>query len=217
MSRGGHDGQVFVDFKAQALKEAQFFKEVALKTKDSFFGCHASICPCGCWFQQCRLLPLRGEQKLSLLLTRCSQLGGKAQSREASHADLSAYLRESRKEVESAIKPNDPRWMDFIEKTPGVLHAPEAVSALVAEPGLPGHIRLSFLPALRAEAYGVYVSHGEGQPFLHVATVHDTVADLILTPGADVRIRVKASNAAGQSAPSPIAEVTVPVALAEAA
>ena len=107
--------------------------------------------------------------------------------------------------------------MDFIEKTPGVLHAPEAVSALVAEPGVPGHVRLSFLSSLRAEAYGVYVSHGEGQPFAHVATVHDTVADLSLTPGANVRIRVKASNAAGQSAPSPIAEVTVPAALAIAA
>ena len=146
-----------------------------------------------------------------------SQQNTKRLGREGSQKELSAYLRDSRKEVESAIKPNDPRWMDFIEKTPGVLHAPEAVSALVAEPGLPGHIRLSFLPALRADAYGVYVSHGEGQPFVHVATVHDTVADLILTPGADVRIRVKASNAAGQSAPSPIAEVTVPVALAEAA
>ena len=138
-------------------------------------------------------------------------------SRDASHKDLSAYLRDSRKEVESAMQPKDPRWMDFIESVPGELRAPEAVSALVAEPGLPGHVRLSFLGAVRADAYGVYVSHGEGQPFVHVLTVHDTVADLVLAPGANVRIRVRASNAAGQSAPSPIAEVTVPVALAEAA
>ena len=135
-------------------------------------------------------------------------------SRDASHRDLSTYLRDSRKEVESALKENDPRWMDFIEVVPGELRAPEAVTALVAEPGLPGHIRLSFLPSLRAEVYGVYVSHGEGQPFVHVATVHDTVADLALTPGANVRVRVKAGNAAGQSAFSPVAEVTVPVALA---
>jgi len=146
-----------------------------------------------------------------------SQQNAKRLIREGSHKDLSAYLRDSRKEVESAIKPNDPRWVDFIEKTPGVLHAPEAVSALVEEPGVPGHVRLSFLSSLRAEAYGVYVSHGEGQPFVHLLTVHDTVADLVLTPGANVRIRVKASNAAGQSAPSPIAEVTLPVTLAEAA
>ena len=138
-------------------------------------------------------------------------------SRDASHKELSAYLRNSRKEVESAMQPNDPRWMDFIETVPGELRAPEAVSAIVAEPGLPGHVRLSFLGAVRADAYGVYVSHGEGQPFVQVLTVRDTVADLNLTPGANVRIRVKASNAAGQSAFSPIAEVTVPVALAEAA
>ena len=135
-------------------------------------------------------------------------------SRDVSHKDLSAYLRNSRKEVESALDEKDSRWKDFIEVVPGELRAPEAVSALVAEPGLPGHVRLSFLPSLRAEAYGVYVSYGEGQPFLHVLTVHDTVADLVLTPGANVRVRVKASNPAGQSAPSPVVEVTVPVALA---
>ena len=157
------------------------------------------------------------DSGMNALSNARSQQNAKRLIREASHKDLSAFLRDSRKEVESAIKPNDPRWMDFIEKTPGVLHAPEAVSALVAEPGVPGHVRLSFLSSLRAEAYGVYVSHGEGQPFAHVATVHDTVADLSLTPGANVRIRVKASNAAGQSAPSPIAEVTVPAALAIAA
>ena len=138
-------------------------------------------------------------------------------SRDASHQDLSAYLRNSRKEVESALDEKDSRWMDFIETVPGELRAPEAVSAIVAEAGLPGHVRLSFLGAVRADAYGVYVSHGEGQPFLHTVTVRDTVADLILTPGANVRIRVRASNAAGQSAFSPSAEVTVPVMLAEAA
>ena len=135
-------------------------------------------------------------------------------SRDGSHKDLSAYLRDSRKEVESALKENDPRWKDFIEAMPGELRAPEAVSALVAEPGLPGHVRLSFLPSLRAEAYGVYVSTDGGATYAHFTTIHDTVADLVLTPGANLKIRVKASNAAGQSAFSPIAEVTVPVALA---
>ena len=141
----------------------------------------------------------------------------KRDSRDVATKELSAYLRTSRKEVESVLGEMDARWKDFVDAVPGDLRAPEAVSALVAEPGRPGHVRLSFLDSLRAEAYGVYVSQGEGQPFLHVVTVHDTVADLVLTPGANVRIRVKASNAAGQSAPSPIVEVTVPVALAEAA
>ena len=74
-----------------------------------------------------------------------------------------------------------------------------------------------FIDSLRAEAYGVYVSTDGGATYAHFTTIHDTVADLVLTPGANVKIRVKASNAAGQSAFSPVAEVTVPVALAAAA
>ena len=108
----------------------------------------------------------------------------------------------------------DARWKDFVDSVPGDLRVPEAVATLVAEPGRPGHVRLSFLGAVRAAAYGVYVSHGEGQPFVHLVTLQDTVEDLVLTPGTNVRIRVKASNAAGQSAPSPVVEVTVPVAVA---
>jgi hypothetical protein len=151
---------------------------------------------------------------LAALSNAKSQQNTKRLSREVSQKDLSAYLRDSRKEVGSAMQPNDPRWRDFIEKEPGVLQAPEAVSAIVAEPGLPGHIRLSFLPALRAAAYGVYVSTDGGATYAHFTTIHDTVADLVFTPGATLKIRVKASNAAGQSAPSPVAEVTVPVAVA---
>ena len=135
-------------------------------------------------------------------------------SRDSSQKDLSAFLRDSRSEVVSVLKDEDARWMDFISAVPGELRAPEAVSAIVAEPGIPGHVRLSFLPSLRASAYGIEVSPGAGLPFEHFATVHDTVADLELTPGETVRIRVKASNAAGQAAPSPVVEVTVPVAAA---
>ena len=143
-----------------------------------------------------------------------SQKRTKREGRDSTHKTLSEYLRDSRREVESAMKDDDARWKDFVDMVPGDLRAPEAVSVIVAEPGLPGHVRLSFLPSLRAEAYGVYVSYGEGQPFLHLTTVHDTVADLVLTPGAMVRVRVKASNATGQSAPSPVATVTVPMAAA---
>ena len=138
----------------------------------------------------------------------------KRDGRESSQNDLSGVLRDSRKEVDSVLEKMDSRWMDFIDAVPGELRAPEAVSAIVAEPGAPGHVRLSMLPSLRATAYAVEVSTGEGQPFAHFVTAHDTVADLELTPGANVRIRVRASNPAGQSAPSPVVEVTVPVAVA---
>jgi hypothetical protein len=40
MGRGGYDRQVFLDFEAKALKEAQFLEKLPLKTKHSFFGWH---------------------------------------------------------------------------------------------------------------------------------------------------------------------------------
>ena len=135
----------------------------------------------------------------------------KRDSRDETHKTLSAFLRNSRKEIESVLAPTDARWMDFVDSVPGDLRAPEAVSALVAEQGRAGHVRLSFLGAVRADAYGVYVSTDGGATYPHFTTIHDTVADLVLTPGANVSIRVKAGNAAGQSAFSPVAGVTVPV------
>ncbi len=138
----------------------------------------------------------------------------KRDGRETTQDQLSVFLRDSRSEVESVLPKMDSRWLDFIDAVPGELRAPEAVSTVVVEAGTPGHVRLSMLPSLRATAYGIEVANGVGQPFAHFATVHDTVADLELTPGAHVRIRVKASNAAGQAAPSPVVEITVPVAVA---
>jgi hypothetical protein len=138
----------------------------------------------------------------------------KREARDTTHNDLSKYLKSSRKEVESAMTKDDARWLDFVDAVPGDLRAPEVVSALVAQPGLPGHVHLGWLPSLRASAYGIEIAIGPDGEFEHFVTVHDTVADLELTPGAVVRIRLKASNAAGQSAPSAVAEVTVPVAAA---
>ena len=138
----------------------------------------------------------------------------KREARDTTHKALTDYLKNSRKEVESAMTMEDARWLDFVDAVPGDLRAPEAVSAMVAQPGLPGHVRLSFLPSLRAAAYGIEVASGPDGEFEHFVTAHDTVADLQLTPGAVVRIRIRASNAAGQSGPSAVAEVTVPVAAA---
>jgi hypothetical protein len=38
--RGGENGKIFPGVQAQALKNAQFFKEFPFKTKHSFFGWH---------------------------------------------------------------------------------------------------------------------------------------------------------------------------------
>jgi len=138
----------------------------------------------------------------------------KRDARDNVHKTLLEDMRGSRNEVEAVLPENDPRWLDFIERVPGDLRAPEAVTELVAQPGAPGHVRLSFLPSLRAQRYGVEVSLDAGVTFADHVTVHDTVADLIFTPGATVRIRLRARNAAGESGPSPVVEVLVPVAAA---
>jgi len=93
----------------------------------------------------------------------------------------------------------------------------DAPSRRISVPNRDTRYILKIKQGLSDRGFGIHVSHGEGQPFAHVLTVHDTVENLVLTPGADVRIRVKASKAAGQSAFSIIAEVTVPAALAAAA
>jgi hypothetical protein len=142
---------------------------------------------------------------------KCSQRT-KREARDATHKTLSGNLSASRKEVESVLPKEDPRWLDFVERVPADVRSPEAVSALVAEPGLPGHVRLSWLPSLRADSYVVEVAYGADGTFEAVATVQDTVADMELTPGAAVRIRVRARNSAGESGPSPVATVTVAVA-----
>ena len=41
--RGGYNGQVFLDFEAEALKKADLFKQFSFKTKDSFFCCHVFV------------------------------------------------------------------------------------------------------------------------------------------------------------------------------
>src|SRR6266545_3523614 len=41
--RGGHHGQVFLNFEAKALKHTQLVEQLPFKTQDSFFCCHSSI------------------------------------------------------------------------------------------------------------------------------------------------------------------------------
>jgi hypothetical protein len=146
----------------------------------------------------------------ALNTAKCGQRA-KREARDTSHKTLKDNMRNSRKEVEAVLPPEDPRWLDLVERVPADVRSPEAVSALVAEPGLPGRVRLSWLPSLRGDSYVVEVATGVDGAFEAVTTVQDTVADVALTPGASVRIRVRARNSAGESGPSPVASVTVPV------
>jgi hypothetical protein len=108
------------------------------------------------------------------------------------------------------LKPEDARWLDFRDVVPADQRAPEAVTTLEAQAGLPGHVSVHWLDSLRGDWYVIEAAVGPDGVFEPVATVHDTVADLTFTPGVRVRLRVKARNSAGESGPSPVVEVEVP-------
>ena len=135
-------------------------------------------------------------------------------TRDAAEKTMMTKYRASRQEVESVLPKEDPRWLQFIDAVPADARAPEAVSAIDGRPGLPGHVSLHWLDSLRAERYAIEAVVNGAGAFTPVATVQDTVADLEFPPGATVRLRVKARNAAGESGASPVVEVQVPVAVA---
>lgn len=133
---------------------------------------------------------------------------------DATEKTLLEHVRGSRKEVEAVLPLADARWLDFRDQVPADLRAPEAVSLLEALPGLPGHVSVHWLDSLRAERFVVEAAVGAETEFTPVETVQDTVADLLFAPGVFVRLRVRARNAAGDSGPSPVAQITVPAAAA---
>ena len=108
------------------------------------------------------------------------------------------------KELELILKPNDPRWMDFVKEVPADEERPDAVEDLQVDPGAPGELDADWEPSARAERYLVYVKvSGQDAEFRHLLTVRDEGATLTgLPPGRQVTVRVVAANNAGGSAPS---------------
>ena len=154
-----------------------------------------------------------GAGETALNTAKCGQRA-KRDARDTGHELLMEQMRGSRKQVESLLKPEDPRWLDFIARVPADLRAPEPVTVIEARPGFPGHISLDWLDSLRADWYEIEAAVGDAVEFVHAATVHDTVADLEFPPGVTVKLRVKARNSAGESAPSPVVTQAVPQAAA---
>ena len=100
------------------------------------------------------------------------------------------------------------RWLDFRAEVPGDLSQPEGVQW---QGGLPGHLTVRWTAAVRAESYVVQAQvAGGSETFQNVATVRDPFADITLTPGAQVRVRVLAKNGSGPGVPSEEVTATVP-------
>ena len=105
------------------------------------------------------------------------------------------------------------RWLDFRAEVPGDLNRPEGVEDVQWQGGLPGHLTVRWTAAARAESYVVQAQvAGGSETFQNVVTVRDTFADITLTPGAQVRVRVRvlAKNGSGPGVPSEEVTATVP-------
>ena len=123
-----------------------------------------------------------------------------------------------RKELDAALKPTDPRWLEFIGDIPGDTQRPEVVTELSVTPGQPGELPLNFNGGLRGERFQVEILVvGQDKEFRRVGTVRDDDATLKgLPPGSQVQVRVTGANPVGEGPACEPVTVLVP-ALAVAA
>lgn len=110
---------------------------------------------------------------------------------------------------------DDPRWHAFglsPAATASASAIPTAPELLVAVPGMTGHVNADWARAARATRYRIYrqVMGVEARfKLAHVAEEGDVTLNS-LPSGAQVRLRITAVNAAGESEPSEPVEVWVP-------
>jgi hypothetical protein len=128
----------------------------------------------------------------------------KRDARDGAEEALVQQIRCVQKELQLILKPQDPRWVDFVDAVPADAQRPEPVEGLEVEAGEPGELDADWEASARADRYLVEVQVvGQDAAFRRVTTVRDTNATLTgLPPGAQVKVRVLAANDAGESAPS---------------
>jgi len=137
---------------------------------------------------------------------------GKREDRDAAEEALRNRLRGLVAELTQLIGETDERWLDFGFNVPADDRMPEVPSDLTVTGGAPGHLVAGWLDAPRAERYRVYKQVvGVDTDFVLAKTVTDSDADLnTFAPGAQVRVRVTALNARGESQSSEVVEHQVP-------
>ena len=135
----------------------------------------------------------------------------KRDAREAADAKLAEKITLLLKELDTALQPTDPRWLDFIGDIPGDPQRPEAVEELTGSSRAPGELDLEFNGGLRAERHLVEVMIlGQDTEFRRVVTVRDEDARLTgLPPGAEVKVRVIGMNKVGAGPASAVVTVKV--------
>ena len=137
---------------------------------------------------------------------------GKREARDAAEETLRNRLRGLVGELTQLVGDTDERWLDFGFRVPADDRLPEVPSDLILNGGAAGHLVAGWTDTARAERYRVYKQVvGVDNDFVLAKTVTDSDADLnTFTPGAQVRVRVTALNARGESQPSEVVEHQVP-------
>ncbi len=132
-------------------------------------------------------------------------------AREAADAALMDEARGLVSELDLILPESDERWIEFVGEVPSDEQRPEPVEAVVLSADVPGELDVDWEGSVRAERYQVCVLVvGVDQDYRHVTTVKDTNATISnLPPGAVVKVRVVAANAAGEAAPSDEETATV--------
>ena len=131
--------------------------------------------------------------------------------RDAAEDELVGKTRALQSELDAILKPTDQRWLDFIEDVPADEQRPEAVDEVELDNSTPRHVKGSWDAPVRAERFLIRIKvAGKDADFRHVQTVQEPQFDFnTFEAGAHVQVQVVAANSAGESAPSPVAEVAV--------
>jgi hypothetical protein len=136
----------------------------------------------------------------------------KRAARDTAAETLRNRLRGLVSELTQLIGDTDERWLDFGFRVSGDNRMPEVPFDLIVNGGAPGHLVAGWSDAPRTERYRVYKQVvGVDDEFVLATTVTDSDADLnTFTPGAQVRVKVSALNARGESQASEVVEHQVP-------
>jgi len=133
----------------------------------------------------------------------------KKEERDAAEAALTEKINASRRELQTVLKPTDPRWIDFIDEVPADLRRPEKPEGLSVAAKPEGGYAVDWTDAVRADRYRVFKQVvGENTEPVLVETVDESEAEFAsVPPGKIVKLQVIAVNAAGESAPSEAVEL----------
>ena len=152
------------------------------------------------------------EAAVKLVSDRTQAQREARKARDAAEQVLLKLTGKLRSELDSAMEPDDARWLDFLDALPSDTQVSEPVTNLEVEAAGPGRLEADWTRSARAVRFHVEVLEvGRDVEFRRVLTTQDanTMLDT-LTPGARYKVRVQAANRAVESAPSEIVEVQVP-------